>query len=337
MWLAWGLAFMTKGPPGLLPLLAAVAFLAIHDRPRLRSLFPPLGLAAFAIVAFTWFAVIVWQEPDRMRYFLGFEVYDRVFTGVHKRNAEWYGAFEVYLPVLLVGALPWWALALAAAGGPAAAWRRVRDGVRARDRELLLLLYWFFVPLAVFFVAQSRLYLYVVPLFVPLVLMLARPLAAWPWLTDRRLTWIVATTVVVVLALKGVLAYWSHDRDARTMSRAIAAAVDVQDYDEMVFVAMPPFYGLSFYLDVPVEDVLFHRQKGEFSEYVSPETICPEIEEREKALFVVKGKRAEHFRATVRKCGYEAVLAGTFHGDDNELRMYVTRPAGAAPTAEPGP
>ncbi len=46
MWLAWGLAFMTKGPPGLLPLFAMMLYLGVHDRPRFRSMFVPAGLAA---------------------------------------------------------------------------------------------------------------------------------------------------------------------------------------------------------------------------------------------------------------------------------------------------
>jgi hypothetical protein len=220
-------------------------------------------------------------------------------------------------------------LSLVAAGGPSAAWRRTRDGVRGRDRELLLLLYWFFVPLAVFFIAQSRLYLYVVPLFVPLLLLVARPLASWPWLNDRRLAWIGATTAAVVLVFKGSLAYWPHDRDARAMSRAITAAVDVQRYDEIVFVAMPAFYGLSFYLDVTVDAVLFRRETGEFSQQVSPETVCPELDERERTLFVVKAKRVERFRAAAAQCEHPAVPVGAFDGDGNRLELYEAR-AGAA-------
>jgi 4-amino-4-deoxy-L-arabinose transferase-like glycosyltransferase len=38
MWLGWGLAFMTKGPPGLLPLFAMTLLLAMHDRPRMRAM-----------------------------------------------------------------------------------------------------------------------------------------------------------------------------------------------------------------------------------------------------------------------------------------------------------
>jgi len=68
-------------------------------------------------------------------------------------------------------------LALKAAGGPVAAWRMVRQRIRERDRETLLLLYWFLVPLTVFCLARSRLQLYVLPLFVPLRW---RRRAPWP-------------------------------------------------------------------------------------------------------------------------------------------------------------
>lgn len=135
MWLGWGLAFMTKGPPGLLPLLAMMLYLGIHDRSRLKSMFAPAGLLLFTVVAFTWFGLIVAQQPDRLGYFLGHEVYDRVFTAVHDRNAQWYGAFKVYLPVLLAGALPWLVFAAIAAGGPVRGMRKLRQKLRERDRD----------------------------------------------------------------------------------------------------------------------------------------------------------------------------------------------------------
>ena len=56
---------------------------------------------------------------DRLGYFLDYEVYDRVFTSAHDRNSQWYGAFEVYLPVLLAGTLTSSAIALVVAIGVA--------------------------------------------------------------------------------------------------------------------------------------------------------------------------------------------------------------------------
>ena len=324
MWLAWGLAFMTKGPPGLLPLLAMVVFLAAHDRPRLRGLFAPVGLLLFAVVAFTWFGLIVYQQPDRLGYFLGYEVYDRVFTATHDRNAQWYGGFRVYLPVLIVGALPWWAMALKAAGGPRAAWRRLREQVRERDRSLLLLAYWFGLPLAVFFLARSRLELYLIPLFAPLALLLARPLSRWAWLDDRRLARVAAITALVLLALKATAAYVPSNRDARVMADAIRHVVDMHAIEEIAFVGSRPFYGLTMYLDVHVEGISIGRNLEFATYHLTSETVCEEIAERENNMYALKRNRAAEFVATVHGCGnLTAREVGVFEADDNRFALFV--------------
>jgi len=95
MWLAWGLAMLTKGPPALLPLAALVVALGLaRDGRGLRRLVEPAGLALFFLIGFGWYLWVVATRPDLAGYFLGHEVYDRVFTSVHQRNARWYGAFE---------------------------------------------------------------------------------------------------------------------------------------------------------------------------------------------------------------------------------------------------
>jgi 4-amino-4-deoxy-L-arabinose transferase len=334
MWIGWGLAFMTKGPPGLLPLGAMIAFLAIHDRSRLRGLFPVAGLVAFSVVAFTWFTIVVWQQPDRLGYFLGYEVYDRVFTGVHKRNSQWYGAFEIYVPVLLAGALPWWPFALAAAGGPRAAWRRLCEQVGARDRELLMLLYWLALPLAVFFLARSRLYLYILPLFVPLALLLARPLARWDWLDGARLRWIGAATALALIAAKGALAHFPANRDSRAMAGEVREVLQRTGAAQIAFVGMRPFYGLVLYLDLQVGNVHLEGEAHQYSKFLSEETLCSELAARERTLFAVKRSRTSHFLDGTGRCtDLVAIEVGAFEADDNEIALYQMEPAlPAAPT-----
>lgn len=331
MWLAWALAFMTKGPPGLLPLLAAVLLLAWQDRPMLRRMFDPVGLLLFVLAGFSWYAILVTQDPGRLDYFLGYEVFDRIFTGTHARNEQWYGSIEMYLPVLVVGTLPWWALAVRAAGGPRRAWSALRARVSVRDRDWLLLLAWFIVPLTVFMLAQSRLHLYVLPLFVPLSIMFARPLARWPWLTERRLVRLATVTATVLLVLKGVAAHWPNDRDAREMARAIEAVLDPREIDEVAFVDMQPFYGLSLYLDVHTEAIRLDKQKPALSRYVPEEDICAEIAEREANVYALKENRSARFIAGVRRCtGHDPELLGDFMADDNRIVLYTVT---AAPTS----
>jgi len=330
MWLAWGLAFMTKGPPALLPLLAMVVMLIAHDRRALRGLFPVAGLVLFAVVAFTWFALIVRQDPDRLGYFLGYEVYDRIFTGTHQRNSRWYQAFEIYLPILILGALPWWPLALVGAGGPRAAIGKLRTRIAVRDRDWLLLLYWFFVPLLIFFLAKSRLHLYVLPLFVPLSLMLARALANWPWLDRRRLTTTAAATAVVLIGIKGLAAFWPADRDARVMAMAIREIIEPHDIDEIVFVDMRGFHGLQLYLDVHIESVRTGAVRLTPSRFVSEEDLCEEIAEHENNIYALKESRAPAFVESVADCAAaRADRIGSFDGDGNRIALFVIRAPGS--------
>jgi 4-amino-4-deoxy-L-arabinose transferase-like glycosyltransferase len=324
MWLAWALAFMTKGPPGMLPLLAMAAFLGVHQRARLKELFDPVGLLIFATVGFVWFAVVIVQDPGRLQYFLGYEVYDRVFTATHNRNSAWYGGLTVYLPALIAGALPWWIVGLIAAGGPRAAGSTLMDRVRHRDPQWLLLLYWFLLPLAIFMLARSRLPLYVLPLFAPLALMIARPLANWAWLNDQRLRVLVVVTAVALVALKGYVAKFHTDRDSRAMAAAIQRVVDPESIDGITFVDMRPFYGLNFYLGRPVKGVPLESGKGKSSAFAPGEDLCSELARNRRTLFALKENRAERFRDGVVRCGAAAPTeAGHFKADGNRILLMV--------------
>jgi len=331
MWLAWGLAFMTKGPPALLPLLAMVAMLVVHDRRGLRGLFPSAGLALFAAVGLTWFVLVVRQDPDRLGYFLGYEVYDRIFTGTHARNSRWYEAFEIYVPMLMLGALPWWPMSLIGAGGLRAAVTKLRARIAARDSGWLLLVYWFFVPLVIFFLARSRLHLYLLPLFVPLSIMFARALARWPWLDHRRLTAISAATAVVLVGLKGASALWPTDRDARAMATAIAEIIKPHSITEIVFVDMRGFHGLQMYLDVHIENVRTGTQHRVVpARFVAEEDLCEEIAEHEDNVYALKEGRVPAFVDSMADCpGVQAERIGHFDGDGNRIALFVIKPVDA--------
>jgi 4-amino-4-deoxy-L-arabinose transferase-like glycosyltransferase len=323
MWLGWGLAFMTKGPPGLLPLFAMLLYLGIHERPRLRSMAAPAGLLLFAVVAFTWFGILIAQQPDRLGYFLGYEVYDRVFTSVQQRNPQWYGGFEIYLPVLILGTLPWMPLAVVAAGGPAAAWRTFRARLRERNRDWLLLAYWLLLPLAVFFLARSRLQLYVLPLFVPIALMMARALSGSRWVADRRIAWVAGLTLAALVTLKGVLAHWHTDRDARQISAEVSTLLQGLAVDRIVFVGLRPFYGLNLYLDLPIAGIQLDEHRFEYSKHLSQETLCDEVHTRKHDVLAIKAQHTGKFDAALAACGARRSDLGTVFADGNDLRFFT--------------
>jgi 4-amino-4-deoxy-L-arabinose transferase len=325
MWLAWGLAFMTKGPPGLLPLLAMTLMLLFHDRGRLRDVYRPTGVLLFLIVGFTWFGLIVAQDPSRLGYFLGYEVYDRVFTSTHDRNAQWYGAFKVYLPMLLAGALPWLVFATIAAGGPGAGWRTLHDRLRERNPHWRLLAYWLLVPLAVLFLARSRLQLYVLPLFVPMALVMARPLARWPGLEGRRGWRTIGVTALVLLGIKATLAHWPSNRDSRELAAELRPLLTTHEGDELIFVGMRPFYGLNLYLHQRIDGIEIDAARYDYSTRVTAAQLCGEIARRTHTVYVLKAHHAPAFEERLRACRFVPTRIGSVHADDNDLDLLTVR------------
>ena len=248
LWFAAGLAFMTKGPPGLLILAACAAF-AIWSAgwTGFRRLFGWDALLVFLVVGCSWYAAVALREPGVLHYFLVEEVVNRVATDKMHRNAEWYGALKVYLPTVLLGMLPWLPLLLYV-------WWRRRLGFVARVRangEARLLACWLLLPLAVFVIARSRLPLYLLPLFVPLALMAARALA--PLDMSRRVTQALLAGWCAALVLTRALpAYVDVQVDDGALARALLAELPSPP-NEIAFVETDPRYGLHFYLDSEIE------------------------------------------------------------------------------------
>jgi 4-amino-4-deoxy-L-arabinose transferase-like glycosyltransferase len=248
LWFAAGLAFMTKGPPGLL-ILAACALFALVSAgwSGLRRLFGWDALLVFLVVGCSWYVAVAVREPGVLQYFLVEEVVNRVATDKMHRNAQWYGALKVYLPTVLFGMLPWLPLLLYA-------WWRRRSGFIARVRandEARLLACWLLLPLAVFVMARSRLPLYLLPVFVPLALMAARALAPLD-MSRRAVQALLAVWCVALVVTRALPAYVDVQADDGALARALLAELPSPP-NEIAFVETDPRYGLHFYLDSKIE------------------------------------------------------------------------------------
>lgn len=293
MWLGWGLAFLTKGPPGLLPLLAIIPFMAVRDGWRgIAKLFPPLGIVLFIVVGLGWYAAVVLRVPWALHYFLHRQVYQRIFTAVQHRNAGPWGWLVVYVPTIVLGTLPWWPRLVPgffarlrghpSGAAPAPAWP---------DCVPLLLWLWFWIPFVIFCCAQSRLPAYVLPLFMPLSLLMARKLAGWIDLRKTVQRAGLAIWIVVLLAFKGGVAYAVRQPqiDNRLTAQELNARVAPGDYSAVVFVqstaaaydieeATP--WGVRLYLGKPVYAVAWLAPDG-------PATLCHAVQRAGSALIVV--------------------------------------------------
>ena len=326
MWGAFGLAFLTKGPPALLPLLAILAFdLLRGDRERHR-LFDVVGLGVFVLLALPWYLAVVHDNPGLLRYFVGDEVYNRIATDEFGRHGEWYGWLQVYAPTLLLGTLPWTPTLLRWARGLPADLRRWRhrEGRQADPAGLLLAL-WVLLPLLVFCLARSRLPLYLLPLFLPLSLLVARQ-----WLAEgRRLPhwgWI-AGWAALLLGLKFVAATMDTSQDAAAWARAIRDRVP-GEIDEVNAIDDLPRYGLHLELGVEVERLSLAPMPN--APHFNPaydEDLARELAEREpNVVWHTPLKRLPAVRARVEALGYRIEPLGAPYRDRAIIRIVPATP-----------
>ena len=311
MWAAFALAFLAKGPPGLLPLLAIAVFEWLTRGARRPVLLQWAGLLAFVAIALPWYLVVVQRNPGLLQYFLGNEVVGRVASNEFGRHGEWYGWLTIYGPTLLLGTLPWtfallrWARTLPV---QVRGWR-TREG-RAADAGGLLLALWLLLPLLVFCLSRSRLPLYVLPLFVPLAMLAARQrvqegrgLPRWPGF---------AVLAVLVLIAEFAAARWSTHKDASAWAREIHARVP-GPISQVVIVQDMASYGLHLELGAEIEKVSIEPQPGARFNPEYDESIADEIGDDfdGDALWITKQARWDATRAKLASLGIEALPQGT--------------------------
>jgi 4-amino-4-deoxy-L-arabinose transferase-like glycosyltransferase len=337
MWAAFGLAFLTKGPPSLLPLLAIVAFELSQrratDAPRPGRLLRPLGLLAFAAVGFGWFLVVIRRHPGLLDYFLGHEVYARIATDQLKRFPQWYGPFLVYLPTLMFGALPWLAAALLALRN------RVQPSA-PMSAEARFLCFWIGLPLLVFCLSRSRLPLYLLPLFAPFSLVLGRALADARW--TRLAVALLAGWIVAMLGLKyWVSAHYPTDKDARTFALQLAPMLPGHP-DHLMFVEDMTRNGLNLYFDSDIQRLSFKPQPKMMSDSSYDQTLAQALaQDKHQRVFIMKREVEQYFLNDVKAGGKSAVRLGVLpeiRGRSERDRVVYTVagdfPASSAPARQ---
>ncbi|WP_199100667.1 glycosyltransferase family 39 protein [Dyella sp. ASV21] len=318
MWLGFGLAFLTKGPPGLLPLLSITVFSVVcGDWRALVRLFHPIGVAIFVLIGLGWYALAMLRYPWLLHYFLHDEVYGRIFTSMHRRHAGAMGWALVYLPVLVVGTLPWWRSLFTALRDTCqpAAWRRLR-----RERSLTLFLtLWFGIPLIIFCLSQSRLPLYLLPLFAPLALLAASRLEYTFDLRNSRTQGVLAGWISLLLAVKGYAAYGITSRDdnqraageiaAQIVSSDYSAVIFLEDNDDTYAVEEQTPWGVRLYLNKPIYGVSGLSAQA-------PAQLCAAIEAQGNALIVIDRELPDMYVDTmIRECTPNLQRMGHWRGD----------------------
>jgi hypothetical protein len=308
MWAAFALAFLTKGPPALIHLVAALVFDQLMPARRRNRVLQWSGLLLFVVLALPWYVAVIANHPGLFRYFVGDEVVNRVATNEFGRNGEWYGWLQVYAPTVLLGTLPWtpamwrWARSLPA---KVRAWSdRSR---REEDAQSLLLVLWFVLPLIVFCVARSRLPLYLLPLFLPIAVIIAKQRLQEGLPLNVR--WLFAWTFVL-LALKFAASLWPTHKDASEWAHAIQARAPGR-VREVLFVEDMARYGLHLHLDAKIEKLSLEPQPEPPFNPVYDETLAQELAEHEPgAVWVCKQALWPQLQRRFAAQGYRAQALG---------------------------
>ncbi len=192
-WAALALATLSKGPVAVvLTGGALVAYLALsRDWALLSQLALIRGLAVFVVVAGPWFVAVSRANPSFAHFFFIHEHVERFLTTEHRREGPlWY-----FVPIVLVGALPWLSFLPKAL---LEAWRAPgRDGFSPQR----LLIGYAAVVFVFFSLSGSKLPSYVLPMFPALALLVAPSIARIDGAALRRhLLFVAAVAVAVTIA-----------------------------------------------------------------------------------------------------------------------------------------
>lgn len=195
-----GLAVLAKGPAGVVLAAGAIGIWAIAAgqwRSALR-LAHPIAIIAFCVVGLPWYLLCAARNPDFIHIFIFQHNFERYLTPMFQhRQPFWY-----FVPILLLGLLPW----------IACLWPALQEGLQLWRQKSwssspgFFFACWAIFPFLFFSFSQSKLPGYILPAIPPLALLIAVGLqrrilspksqpslvaSAWCVLIAVGITWIV--------------------------------------------------------------------------------------------------------------------------------------------------
>ncbi len=326
MGLFWGLGFLTKGP-AIFPVAAAMGIFWLCRRNSFKA--SPVSLSViviFLITGLSWYVLIMEKYPWARDLILEEQVTGRLFSDVFHRNSSWYAPFYLYLPMIVIGSMPW-TFSLAKffrhsirTNTLGKATRELKTIV-SRDPAWLFLILWWALPLLIFSLARSRLPLYILPLFPAMAIATTRILFV-KGLPLRAFTQKAGITLGVFLILKASAALIPASQDARAMYRAFSPYIENEN--DIDAIDQPFLDGLAFYSGKQIE--YLPENLIQSPSRLTDSSWNEELQEIRKRgengdIFVLDSDEKSHFQL-LKHLGLEARLLKRFY----RFGLYDIRP-----------
>ncbi len=194
-----GLATLAKGPVAVF--LAAVILLIFAALRRtwkllLQTLWPA-GVLLFLVVALPWYIAVQRANPDFFRFFILQQNLARYASNLyHHAQPFWY-----FVPVALVGLVPWTAFSVAAVVDALRDWRYSAEQPAGEEDLRTFLVIWFLFPILFFSISQSKLPGYILPSIPAVGILLADFIRRRESEGDRPPLWLILLHAAISAAL----------------------------------------------------------------------------------------------------------------------------------------
>ncbi|MBW2558526.1 MAG: glycosyltransferase family 39 protein [Deltaproteobacteria bacterium] len=161
LYIASALAFLTKGLIGIVfPFAILVLWLIICKKWRdILRLFSPGGILIFLAISCPWIILVQKANKDFLWFFFIHEQFLRYATDISRKS----GPFYYYIPIIILGTLPWCAFLFQAIRGVSGKTTRLWQQI-----DIRFLLTWAIFIFLFFSVSSSKLIPYITPAFLPI-------------------------------------------------------------------------------------------------------------------------------------------------------------------------
>ncbi len=277
-----GLAFLTKGPPALLPFLGIVVYNLIYNKIKINLKKFFLCLILFSITGLSWYILIIFKEPFAFSYFIKNEVIGR-FKGIHHRNS---GPFDwlMYIPIILLGLTPWIIIF------------KKRIFKNFRDDKLKVFYYIIGISFIVFCIAKSRLPLYVLPLMPAIALIIGRGAEI-----SKNFYKLAIISMFFLVILRIIAVYVPYNKNDKQIYNDLKKIIVEKDF-KLNFITTRVWNGLNFYFNTIPEYLCFSSRKlNRFCKETVIEKLKKIKNDKKNYFLISDKKKVEYFEKILNK------------------------------------